>query len=60
MESAKQGNFEGSKESPYDASYNRPSQSALMQACDVLFILLLCYLCLLLPILLTGKVLVGG
>ena len=39
--------------------YELPKQSRFMQVFDVLFILLLCYLCLLLPLLLTGKILVG-
>ena len=39
--------------------YTEPKQSAFMQVFDVLFILVLCYVFLLVPILLTGKVLVG-
>jgi hypothetical protein len=40
--------------------YREPKQSRFMQVFDVLFILVLCYLFLLVPILLTGKVLVGS
>jgi hypothetical protein len=43
---------------PYQ-DYKEPKQSIFMQVFDVLFILVLCYLFLLLPILLTGKKLVG-
>ena len=44
---------------PY-ADYKAPTQSTLWQVIDVLFVLVLCYVCLLIPILLTGKILVGG
>jgi hypothetical protein len=40
--------------------YQEPKQSAFWQVFDVLFILVLCYVFLLVPILLTGKVLVGS
>lgn len=40
--------------------YQEPKQSRFMQVFDVVFILVLCYVFLLLPILLTGKVLVGS
>jgi len=40
--------------------YQEPKQSKFMQVFDVLFILVLCYLFLLVPILLTGKMLVGS
>jgi hypothetical protein len=43
---------------PYK-DYQEPKQSVFMQVFDVLFILVLCYIFLLLPILLTGKKLVG-
>jgi hypothetical protein len=43
---------------PYK-DYEAPTQSTLWQIIDVLFVLILCYVCLLIPILLTGKVLVG-
>ena len=43
---------------PYK-DYKAPTQSTLWQVIDVLFVLILCYVCLLIPILLTGKVLVG-
>lgn len=43
---------------PYE-DYKEPKQSIFMQVFDVLFILVLCYVFLLVPILLTGKVLVG-
>ena len=43
---------------PYK-DYKAPKQSTLWQVIDVLFVLILCYVCLLIPILLTGKVLVG-
>jgi len=39
--------------------YKAPTQSTLWQVIDVLFILILCYICLLIPILLTGKLIVG-
>jgi len=39
--------------------YQAPTQSTLWQVIDVLFILVLCYVCLLIPILLTGKMIVG-
>ncbi len=44
---------------PYK-DYKAPTQSTLWQIIDVLFVLILCYVCLLIPILLTGKVLVGN
>lgn len=44
---------------PYQG-YVEPKQKVVWQVFDVLFILILCYICLLIPILLTGKVLVGG
>lgn len=44
---------------PYQ-DYKEPKQGVVMQVIDVLFILALCYVCLLIPILLAGKVLVGG
>lgn len=43
---------------PYQG-YEAPTQSKVWQVIDVLFVLILCYVCLLIPILLTGKVLVG-
>jgi hypothetical protein len=43
---------------PYK-DYKAPSQSTLWQVIDVLFVLILCYVCLLIPILLTGKMIVG-
>ena len=43
---------------PYQG-YDAPKQSKVWQVIDVLFVLILCYVCLLIPILLTGKVLVG-
>jgi hypothetical protein len=43
---------------PYK-DYKAPSQSTLWQVIDVLFVLILCYMCLLIPILLTGKMIVG-
>ena len=39
--------------------YKAPTQSTLWHVIDVLFILVLCYICLLIPILLTGKLIVG-
>jgi hypothetical protein len=43
---------------PYK-DYKAPTQSTLWQIIDVLFVLILCYICLLIPILLTGKLIVG-
>ena len=43
---------------PYK-DYTPPKQSTLWQVIDVLFVLVLCYVCLLIPILLTGKMIVG-
>jgi len=43
---------------PYKG-YKEPKQHVFWQVFDVLFILLLCYACLLVPILLAGKILVG-
>ncbi len=43
---------------PYE-DYKKPEQSLFMQVFDVLFILVLCYVMLLVPMLLSGKVLVG-
>ncbi len=43
---------------PYQ-DYKAPTQSTLWQVIDVLFVLILCYICLLIPILLTGKMIVG-
>lgn len=39
--------------------YKAPTQSRLWQIIDVLFVIILCYVCLLIPILLTGKMIVG-
>ena len=44
---------------PYQG-YKAPTQSTLWQVIDVLFVLVLCYVCLLIPILLTGKMIVGN
>jgi hypothetical protein len=43
---------------PY-ADYEAPKQHVFWQVFDVLFVLVLCYICLFIPIVLTGKVLVG-
>lgn len=43
---------------PYKG-YVPPKQSTLWQVIDVLFVIILCYVCLLIPILLTGKMIVG-
>jgi hypothetical protein len=43
---------------PYQG-YEEPKESVFMQVFDVLFILVLCYICMLIPILLEGKMLVG-
>jgi hypothetical protein len=43
---------------PYKG-YVPPKQSRAWQVIDVLFVLILCYVCLLIPILLTGKMIVG-
>jgi hypothetical protein len=43
---------------PYKG-YVPPTQSRLWQVIDVLFVIILCYVCLLIPILLTGKMIVG-
>lgn len=43
---------------PY-ADYKEPKQSVVWQVVDVLFILVLCYICLFIPVLLAGKILVG-
>jgi hypothetical protein len=43
---------------PYQG-YTAPTQSRLWQVIDVLFVIILCYVCLLIPILLTGKMIVG-
>lgn len=43
---------------PYEG-YTPPTQSTAWQIIDVLFVIILCYVCLLIPILLTGKMIVG-
>jgi hypothetical protein len=43
---------------PYKG-YTPPTQSTAWQIIDVLFVIILCYVCLLIPILLTGKMIVG-
>jgi hypothetical protein len=43
---------------PYK-DYKAPTQSTIWQVIDVLFVIILCYICLLIPILLTGKMIVG-
>ena len=43
---------------PYKG-YVPPTQSKVWQIIDVLFVIILCYVCLLIPILLTGKMIVG-
>jgi hypothetical protein len=43
---------------PYEG-YEPPKQSIFMQVFDVLFILVLCFISLLIPILLAGEILVG-
>jgi len=43
---------------PYK-DYKAPTQSTLWQVIDVLFVIILCFVCLLIPILLTGKMIVG-
>ena len=43
---------------PYKG-YVPPTQSTVWQVIDVLFVIILCYVCLLIPILLTGKMIVG-
>jgi hypothetical protein len=40
--------------------YKPPTQSTAWQIIDVLFVIILCYVCLLIPILLTGKMIVGS
>ena len=44
---------------PYQG-YQEPKQHVFWQVFDVVFILALCYVCLLVPILLAGEILVGG
>jgi hypothetical protein len=44
---------------PYK-DYKEPKQGVVMQVIDVLFILVLCYIFLFIPLLLEGAVLVGG